>query len=73
MDAKFDALTDTTDEVNQYVISRLALMTPEERFERFNNLYRTMRELALCGIKERHPGASERVLPVSFALAAQRN
>ncbi len=42
-------------------------MSPREKAERVAELIRACDELALAGIRERHPGASERELQLRLA------
>jgi hypothetical protein len=60
---------DTSPEAWQVWLDLVRKMTPAERLQRALELSNTVRELAIAGIREQHPGASEREI---FLLFAQR-
>jgi hypothetical protein len=60
---------DTSSEAWQVWLELVRKMTPAERLQRALDLSNTVRELAIAGIREQHPDASEREV---FLLFAQR-
>jgi hypothetical protein len=60
---------DTSPEAWQVWLDLVRKMTPAERLQRTLELSNTVRELAIAGIREQHPNASEREI---FLLFAQR-
>lgn len=62
------AKPDTTPDAERIVIERLQAMTPAERLGVAIGMSRAVRELALAGIRKRHPGASDREILMRLAI-----
>lgn len=62
---------DTDPGVHQLVVQRLREMTPAQRAERMVSLTRDTEQLAIAGIRARHPGATEH--EVLMRLGVLRN
>lgn len=54
------AISDTTPEMEKVLISLLRQVPPVKKLEMLNGLNRSARELAMNGIRRRHPEATER-------------
>ena len=54
--------SDTSEDVDRRMFAAYAAMTPEERLRRASKLSLAVQEIALAGLRQRHPGASEREL-----------
>ena len=60
--------SDTTREAERRQVLAWREMTSVERAALISSASHAVRELALAGLRQRHPGASERMLIARFAL-----
>lgn len=58
---------DTRIEAERLLLDRYRTMTPAEKLRIFGQLSRTTQELALAGLRRRHPGASSSELRMRLA------
>jgi hypothetical protein len=69
MDPEFGEMLDTSPENRRRYYELLRTLTPEQRARKVVGLCRAVRRLALAGIRERHPGATDEE---ESALLAER-
>lgn len=67
MDAPATSL-DTSAEAESVVIEKLRAMSPEQRLTLALSLSQSVRSLALAGVRQRHPGASDREQLLRLAI-----
>lgn len=63
-----DGITDTTPDAEALLTERLRTMTPEQKLRLTLEMSRTVRELALAGVRSRHPAATEREVFLRLAV-----
>ena len=59
--------SDTHSEIARRIIEGYRRMTPAQRIERMQQMTLAVQELALAGLRRRHPDASERELELRLA------
>lgn len=67
MDANVANL-DTSAEAERVLVEKLRAMSPEQRLSLALSLSQSVRELALAGVRQRHPGASAREQLLRLAI-----